>query len=148
MEPNARNYYRIARRTAGYTQERWAECIGVSPDSVRRYESGEQMPSDEVVRSMAEISGLSQVCYWHVCNKSALAASILPRVERLPLPQAVLQLIASMSEFTDHCDELIKLAADGTIDESERPDFERIAAALDGVVKAAIQLRYAEGGGL
>ena len=32
MKDSLDNIYRIARRTAGLTQERWAECLGVSPE--------------------------------------------------------------------------------------------------------------------
>ena len=89
MERNSRNDYKTARSVAGLTQERWAEAIGCSVDSVRGYEAGTTVPSDEIVRAMCEISGLSVLAYWHLCNKSPLAAGVLPEVRRVPLPQAV-----------------------------------------------------------
>ena len=57
MDKQSGNIYRNARITAGLTQERWAEYLGISPDSVRKYEGGEMQPSDEIVLRMAEISG-------------------------------------------------------------------------------------------
>lgn len=146
MERESRNDYKTARRHAGLTQERWAETIGCSVDSVRGYEAGTQTPSDEIVRAMCEISGLPVLAYWHMCNKSALAADVLPDVDRLPLPQAVLQLLFAMADFEAVHGDLIKLAADGQISSDELHDWLGIKKRLDDVVKAAIQVQVAEGG--
>lgn len=146
MERDSRNDYKTARKVAGMTQERWAEAIGCSVDSVRGYEAGTQTPSDEIVRAMCEISGLSALAYWHMCRKSSLANDMLPEVERLPLPQAVLQLLFAMSDFQDVHGDLIKLAADGQISSDEKHDWAGIKKRLDAVVKAAIQVQVAEGG--
>ena len=148
MERESRNIYKTARTVAGLTQERWAEAIGVSVDSVRNYEAGSQIPSDEIVRAMSEISGLAPLSYWHLCHKSELAADMLPEVQRVPLPQAVCALVSRMEDFVLTCpDQLLRMAADGQIDEMERNDYDGILEALDGIVQAALQLKYAEGGG-
>ena len=57
MEREYRNIYKSARETAGLTQERWAEVLGISADAVRKYEGGTVFPSDEVVLRMAEVAG-------------------------------------------------------------------------------------------
>ena len=146
MERDSRNIYKIARRTAGYTQEHWAEAVGVSVESIRNYEAGTQIPGDEVVKAMCEISGLSQVSYWHLCRKSSLAAEILPEVETVPLPQAVCALLCSIREFVnkERDARLLDMAADGKIDALERPEFDDIVKELRRIVKAAMQLWYAE----
>lgn len=148
MERESRNIYRTARTVAGLTQERWAEAIGVSVDSVINYESGRQMPSDDIVRAMSEISGLSPLSYWHLCHKSELAADMLPEVEVVPLAQAVCALVSTVEDFVLSCpDRLLRMAADGRIDEAEASDYARIMRDLDGIVQAALMLKYAEGGG-
>ena len=58
-EQPPRNIYKNARKYAGLTQERWAEAVGVSVDSIRVYENGSVIPTDETVRAMSEISGLA-----------------------------------------------------------------------------------------
>ena len=147
IEQRPRNIYKTARTVAGLTQERWAEAVGVSVDSIRGYENGAVIPTDETVRAMSEISGLAPLSYWHLCNKSTLAADTLPEVEQLPLPQAVLQLLFAMSDFNDVHGDLIKLAADGQISSDEQHDWSGITKRLDAVVRAAIQVKVAEGGG-
>jgi len=146
-EQPPRNIYKNARKYAGLTQERWAEAVGVAPCTIRSYESGEVIPADETVKIMAEVSGQPILCYWHMCNKSALAADTLPEVEQLPLPQAVLQLLDAINDFNSEPVNLVRLAADGKITIDESTDWERIINRLDDVVKAAIQVKVAEGGG-
>ena len=146
MEQQPRNIYKTARKVAGLTQERWAAAVGVSVDSLRGYETGAVIPADETVRAMAEISGLSPLAYWHLCNKSALAADTLPEVEQLPLPQAVVQLLCAINDFKDYHGDLLTLAADGKITTSEAAAWENIVARLDAVIRAAIQVKVAEGG--
>ena len=142
-----RNIYKNARKVAGLTQERWAEAVGVCPDTIRGYESGEVIPPDETVKIMAEISGLTPLCYWHICNKSALASDTLPEVEQLPLPQAVIQLLCAVNEFKDLHGDLLALAADGRITGDELAVWDNIVARLDRIIQAAIQVKVAEGGG-
>ena len=85
--------------------------------------------------------------YWHLQNKSRMAAAILPQVESTPLPQAVLQLILRIRDFAERhrTDRLMEIAADGRIDHLERETFDTIVAELDAVVQAVMQLKYAEG---
>ena len=145
-EQPPRNIYKNARKYAGLTQERWAEAVGVAPCTIRSYESGEVIPADETVKIMAEVSGQPILCYWHMCNKSALAADTLPEVEQLPLPQAVVQLLCAIKDFGDYHSDLLEIAADGKVTTIEAAAWENIVARLDAVVKAAIQVKVAEGG--
>ena len=146
MEQQPRNIYKTARRFAGLTQERWAEAIGVSVDSVRCYENGSVIPADATVAAMCEISNHAALGFWHIRNKSSLAAETLPDVEQLPLPQAVLQLLCAMDEFQRTDDALIALAADGKITADEEEDWKDITCRLNTVIRAAIQVKVAEGG--
>ena len=148
MQDNYRNICKIARQTAGLTQERWAEQIDVSVESVRLYEAGKGMPSDDVVTRMIEVSGMPVLGYWHLLNKSRIAADILPELQECSLPQAVIQLICKMMDFGNNhrTDKLMDIAADGRIDELERPEFDAIMNELSEIVKASMQLKYAQGG--
>ena len=148
MQESYRNICRIARQTAGLTQERFAEQIDVSVESVRLYEAGKGMPSDDVVTRMIEVAGMPVLGYWHLLNKSRIAADILPELQECSLPQAVIQLICRMRDFgkKHRTDTLLEIAEDGQIDKQERPEFDAIVDELGEIVKAAMQLRYAQGG--
>lgn len=140
------NIYFTARRIAGLSQERWAEMLGVSTEAVSLYERDLNNPSDRVVMRMAEIAVLPPLCYWHLRQKSEIARRELPPVERLPLPQAVVQLLTAIRGFTAAHgeDELLRIAADGRVDPEEQERFKAIVRDLDGIVRASLQISYAE----
>lgn len=128
------------------TQERFAEALDISVESVRQYESDKIMPSDDVVTRMVEVSGQPVIGYWHLLNKSRVAADILPDVQECSLEQTVIKLLCRIRQFAENnnTNRLMDISEDGIIDETERPDFDRIIKELDGIVKAAMQLKYAK----
>lgn len=140
------NIYKNVRRTSGLTQERWAEVLGLSVEAIRQYETGKILPSDEVVLRMAEVAGQTIVCYWHMLNKSRVAAELLPDVEDVPLPQAVIQLLRRMRDFDKRhrLDDLLGIAEDGVVDETERPGFDEIVAELMDMFAAAMQVKFSQ----
>lgn len=146
MEQRTTNIYKNARQTAGLTQERWAEQLGVTADTVRLYESGRNYPSDEVAARMAEVAGMPVLGYWHLKLKSALANDALPDVARVPLPQAVVGLLAAMDTIQPQVKELLVIALDGIVDAGETELFEDILDDLEDVVTAALAVKYAERG--
>jgi len=145
MESKYRNIYENARRAAGMTQERWAEAIGCSVDSVRLYESGRGLPSDDIVIHMADISGMQSLCVTYMRAKSSLAATLLPQVSERTFTQAVCTLVHRICDFSakHRTDDLLKIASDGHIDDDEHELFNAIYGELEGVIKAAIELKYA-----
>ena len=145
MQDACRNLYYNARRTAGLTQERWAEVLGISVESVRLYEGGVNMPSDEIALRMAETAGQQIICYWHLLNKSRAAAHLLPKVEEKPLPEAVLNLLVKLRDFSeDGMQDLIRIAADGRVDPEEREPYEYAMRQLRALVAAGLHVEFAE----
>lgn len=145
MQDDYRNIYRDVRQTAGLTQERWAELIGISADAVRQYETDRILPSDEVVLRMAEAAGQQIVCYWHMLHKSRVAAELLPEIERKDLPEAVLSLLVQISAFSENgLRELTRIAADGKVSPDEREDYSAAVQQLRNLVRAAFQLEFAK----
>ena len=146
MKERSGNIYRNARQTAGLTQERWAEYLGISPEAVRQYEGGIIMPSDEVVLKMAEVSGMHILAYWHLVRKSRLAAKILPELEEQKgLPEAVLGLLIQLDDFReDGMKKLVRIAADGKIDEDETEEYLRILEQLRELLRRGYELSFAE----
>ena len=146
MEGRSQNIYRNARLTAGFTQERWAEMLGVSESAVRQYEAGEILPADDIVLSMADFSGLQILGTWHLRRKSAVASSLLPAVERLPLAQAVVQLLSAIRDFeaAHDADALLRISADGRVAPDEEERFRAVVRDLRPLIAAAMQIDFAE----
>ena len=145
MQDSYRNICRIGRKAAGMTQERWAEAVGCSVEAIRGYERGEYMPSDDLAMRMADAAGMPVLSHWHLFNKSALARELLPEVQVLSLPMAVVRLLAAVQKFAaaHRGDRLLEIAADGRIDEFEQMDFQAILTELQGITAAAAEVRYA-----
>lgn len=146
MENDFRNIYKNARDASGLSQERWATFLGVSAESVRLYESGRGLPSDEVVARMADVAAMPVLCYWHLKLKSGVANDLLPEVDVVPLPQAVVQLLVEIKAFRADLDELLIIAADGLVDEPEHDRFLEILDRLQALIRAAIMVHFAERG--
>ena len=146
MEHEYRNIYKNARDAAGLSQERWATFLGVSAESVRLYESGRGLPSDEVVARMADVAAMPVLCYWHLKYKSGIANDMLPEVDMVPLPQAVVNLLVEIKGFRSDLDELLIIAADGLVDETESDRFIEILDRLQALIRAALMVNYAERG--
>jgi transcriptional regulator with XRE-family HTH domain len=145
MQSDYRNIYQDARRTAGLTQERGAELLGISVDAVRQYETDRILPSDEVVLRMAEAAGQQIICYWHLIHKSRVAAQLLPELDRKRLPEAVLSLLVAVQHFQDDgMRELTRIAADGKISQEEQADYMTAMEQLQSVVREALHLQFAE----
>ena len=145
MQGECRNLYFNARKTAGLTQERWAEVLGISVESVRLYETGVNMPSDEIALRMAEVAGQQIVCYWHLLQKSKMANRLLPQVEKTSLPEAVLALLVKIRDFSeDGMIDLTRIGADGRVDPDEREPYEYAMRQLRELISAGLTVEYAE----
>lgn len=146
MQDGCRNIYQTARRTAGVTQERWAEMLGISVEAVRLYETDRNLPGDEIVLRMAELALLPPLAYWHLRHKSTVAAQLLPPIRRTPLSQAAIRLLLALNAWTDNwnTEQLLEIAQDGQIDEDETVDWIRIKRDLDAIVQAALEVKFSE----
>lgn len=144
MQGDCGNLYYNARKTAGLTQERWAEMLGISVDAVRQYEGGRILPSDVVALRMAEVAGQTIVCYWHLLNKSRVAAAMLPEIKEKALPEAVLDLLVKIRDFQeDGMQDLTRIAADGMVLPEERDPFEYAMRQLRELIAAGLHLEFA-----
>ena len=73
--------------------------------------------------------------------------NVLPEITARELPTAVLTLLNRVLRFNEQCRarELMELAEDGRIDEDERGTYEEIVAELDGIIEAALAVKYPMG---
>ena len=140
------NPYQKARKTTCLTQEQAAERLGLSAESLKQYELGNRVPSNAVVWQMVQIYDTSWLALEHLRDTSE-ALGVLPEVTVQSLPTAAIQLINRVLDFADrHRDrQLLRIAEDGVIDEAERPEFDDIVRDLDGIVGAALQVKFTPG---
>lgn len=146
MPQDKRNIYKIAREARGLTQEAAAEKLGISDSSIRAYESGQRIPPPEVVDLMVIAYDSQLLGIQHIRASAEMARSIVPDVQELRLPEAIMELLDRVYSFVDaHRDrELLKIGKDGIIDEEESPTYKRIDEELGQLIEAAMAVRYAK----
>ena len=141
MAPQYPNLYQRGRKTTLLTQEEAAERLGISPETLKRYEGGRLTPPDETVARMCEVYGARWLALEHA--KATDRLGILPELEPKPLPMATISLTNRLRDAADRLAGLLRIAEDGVIDESERPEFDAIVADLRETIAAAYQVIYA-----
>lgn len=142
MAPQYPNMYQRARKVTLLTQEEAAERLGISPETLKRYEGGRLTPPDETVARMCEVYGVSWLALEHA--KATDRLGILPEVEPKPLPMATISLTNRLRDAADRLAGLLRIAEDGVIDDAERPEFDDIVQDLRETIAAAYQVIYAD----
>ena len=140
MDKRCPNLYQRARLSTGLTQERAAEILGLSPESLKQYEGGRRVPPDETVARMVE----AYRCPWLALEHSQATdrLGVLPKAEPRPLPMASIALRNRLHDATGRLDALLRIAEDGIIDDTERPEFDSIVAELRETMSAIYQVIY------
>lgn len=143
MLTNGPNIYQAARKESCLTQEQAAERLDVSETTVKAWEQGTRVPDNETVARMAELYGTPWLALEHL-RSAGSTLGVIPEVTVQSLPTAAITLINRVLDFAErHRDrQLLRIAEDGIIDETERPDFDDICRDLDGIVGAALQVKY------
>ena len=143
MLTNGPNIYQAARKESCLTQEQAAERMEVSETTVKAWEQGARVPDNETVARMAELYGTPWLALEHL-RSAGSTLGVIPEITVQSLPTAAITLINRVLDFAErHRDrQLLRIAEDGVIDETERPDFDDICRDLDGIVGAALQVKY------
>lgn len=125
------NIYKRARESAGLTQERAAEFLDLSVESLRAYETNRRMPANDTVAEMADLYHTPHLPIQHLRN-DPLALPYLPTLGPMTLEQATLRVCRIFNNFikAGKLDQLIAIAEDGVIDAQERPVFDEIMREL------------------
>lgn len=137
------NIYQRGRKTTLLTQEEAAERLGISAETLKRYEGGRLTPSDETVAKMCSVYGVPWLALEHA--KATDRLGVLPEVDPKPLPMATISLTNRLRDAADRLAGLLRIAEDGVIDDAERPEFDDIVQDLRETIAAAYQVIYADG---
>ena len=131
-----------AREARKLTQEQAAELAGVSVDSWYAYEANNRLPSKATVTRICTALEAPWLALYFLEAHTA-DMKVLPELHARELPTAVLTLVNRVLEFADQCmdRELMLIAEDGVIDEAERPVYDRITEAIDGIIEAAMAVK-------
>ena len=143
MQTENRNIYKKPREIAGYSQERAAELLDISVESLRAYETGRRVPPGEVVVRMMDLYNCQYLAVSHLRTSEA-CASFLPDVKLQYLPTAILRLQKELNDFLKCREEVLDITCDGVISPEERPRWEKVLKELDDVSAAIMAVKFAD----
>lgn len=150
MDKTAGNALKRARLAQGITQERLAEMSGYSTDAISAWENGARQASVPVLELLAVCLSAPWLTgvYLREQANGALDNIVPAFTPGEPLSKAVIKLVNRVYAFSDkHGDRrLLSIAEDNVITPEERPEFESIVEDIQGIVEAAMELRYCAGG--
>ena len=120
------------------SRDKAADIIGISAVSLRDYETGvTKVIPPEVVARMSTLYNAPHLRK-HYCSECPIGmaqAIEKPRADEhsLELEKVTLRLVSSFKEITHIKETLIDIAADGIIDEYEKPQLEEVLKTLDNI---------------
>ena len=134
---------KVTRESRGMTQEQAAEAVGVSVDSWYAYEANKRLPNDETVNRICKALEADWLAMYFLEARSHDLA-VLPEVHARELPTAVLTLLSRVLSFNEKCriKQLVSVAEDGVVDEFEQDLYDEIVEELDGIIEAALAVKF------
>lgn len=141
MDKKCPNLYQRARLSTGMSQERAAELLGLSVESLKQYEGGKTVPKDETVAKMVEVYSCPWLAYEH--SQATDRLGVLPEIEPKPLVMSSVALENRMGDLMERLRTLMRIAEDDRVDESEKVEADKISAALWDAAGAIFQAIYA-----
>ena len=148
IDRNPQNPIQRARICRGLTQEALAERTGYSADSVRAWESGVRVPSLEALAILQRELRAPWLTGAFLRQETAALAPTVPvfAVDK-PLAEAAARYICCILAWTDGRFDrrLLRMIADGRIDETEKADYSAIMAMAEQTATAYLELKFAQG---
>lgn len=135
------NIYSKYRRMSGLTQERAAEHLGISIDSLKGYEYDKRIPPNEIAKQMCLIYGDMRLAYDHLVHSSA-GEMVLEKLDEKDLCCSVLGLINELNHSDSVQRIMIEISADGVITEDEEDDWEIVEEQLRALIKSSYEVLF------
>lgn len=148
MEKTAANPIQMARNLRHKTQEELAELLYVSTDTVQAWERGTRVPDPKTLDALSDKLDCPWLSLIYLRDRSTSMARIIPKftVGR-PMPEAAAAYISSVMDLVDirFDRRLLRMMADGRIDELEAPDYKEIMEASAQMITCYFDLLFSAG---
>lgn len=139
-------YYKARMAAAAYnddfcSREAAADTVGIERTRLARIELGLICPYPEEVRMMADAYNAPELCNYHCATDCPIGRETVPKAETGGLEQIAVRVYSALRTADTIREQLIEIAADGVIDDSERPTLAQISARLRRMQTAASELQ-------
>lgn len=134
---------KTVREGRDMTQEQASEKVGVSVDTWYAYEANRRLPPPETVNRICDALEAPWLAMYFLEAHSGVMR-VLPNVTARALPTAVLTLLSRVLSFNEKCriKQLVSVAEDGVVDEFEQDLYDEIVEELDGIIEAALAVKF------
>lgn len=129
--------YRRCRNELGWSREHAAAELGMSDDKLERIENGKQVPNPQDVLIMSRVYRVPHLCNYYCHNACEIGGKYVPEVPDRELPDIILRLLNSVYEAEDIRELLIRITADGVIDDGE---IEHMVSVQDTLEQLSIMI--------
>lgn len=147
MYQNKPNAIQRARIGKGLTQEALAGRCGYSDDTIRAWESGARTASLEALSILSECLQAPWLTGVYLREQTNALNELIPNftVGR-PLPEAAAEYISCIFDLIDRRFDrkLLRIIADGRIDEVEEADFQALMDLAAAANRAYYEMRFAK----
>ena len=135
--------FKIARENSGFTQEYAAELLEVSTTTIVNYEGNKIKNHDEsLICKMMNLYKARWIGYAFL-QKSQVGMLILPEIDICDLANGVLHFQKETRDLKSVEYDMIDIAADGKIDESEKTRWTNVVKEIMDVCASSLTLALA-----
>jgi len=138
-----KNAYFRRREELKLTREQASELLEtIPPERIEKIENERVEPHPDEIKLMAEKYKAPELCNYYCSNQCPIGQQYVPEVKIHDLSQIVLTMVDSLNDVQDNQKRLIRITADGVIDDTEIDDFVEIQEKLEkiSITVEALQL--------
>lgn len=138
-----KNAYFRRREELKLTREQASELLEtIPPERIEKIENERVEPHPDEIKLMAEKYKAPDLCNYYCSNQCPIGQQYVPEVKIENLSQIVLSMVDSLNDVQDNQKRLIRITADGVIDDTEIDDFVDIQEKLEkiSITVEALQL--------
>lgn len=143
----ADNVFCIARYQAAKadsvfnSRETAAEAIGIDRTRLARIELGTVTPYPEEVLALSRAYHMPELCNQYCAKECPVGRLTIQEVTITEFDRLILKVLGSTTNIDELRSSLIKIAADGIIDDSEKPEFHSVLESLERISENAQALK-------
>lgn len=140
-EESKKTVYQVLRDKKDVSQETAAEEIGINRNILSDIEKDYKKPDADQLYALAKYYDSKRLCHWYCSQKCEVGKylNLLPVDALQPedLGHAMMKIYSAIQQLKNlDLSELIEIAKDGIIEESERETYDKIKASIAELAQA------------
>lgn len=136
MNNSTNNIYKNARLSAGFKREPVAEELHIDVRTLDKYEAFNGKAPDDIVKQMCLLYDNKFLAFQHL--KQSPLGEFLPDLESSDFKGATLEMVLKSQDIDGVVLDIVKIASDGKIDETEKQSWEQAKSKIMQVISTFI----------